>query len=118
MKQLILLNVNENQTKNKYYKIAQIKKLTDHGKVAISKTEPIGKNDLYWYKKELNYADIVKPPPGSYKVILLYPHFCHITTTVRDSIKIECETNENGYSLCLPLKITLKKKKSLTPKTN
>jgi hypothetical protein len=112
MRRDILLDVTKNKTKNKYYKIAQIQKLTDHGRVAISKTEPIGCDDLYLYKKELYYSDIVKPPPGSYKVILVHAHFCEITETIGDKILIECEQNENGYSICWPLNITIKKRKN------
>lgn len=93
------------------WKTATIQRLQNGGLCAISKNEPIGKNDLYYYNKELFYNNLETPPKGSSKVISIYYWFNEISTKVGEKLKFKVKTNYDKYQLIWPLEIKLKKHK-------
>ncbi|MCP4521016.1 MAG: hypothetical protein GY827_04870 [Cytophagales bacterium] len=96
----------------KIWKKLVIKDIKSGGQCAISKTEPIGEKDLYYYKGNLNYADIVKPKNGSYKVVLMNYYFHKVSTKSGTKMLVECkELSENEYTIKFPLNIKKKVKK-------
>jgi len=109
MKNLVLYDI-EFDNDGTIWKIATIKKMKNDGRCAVSKTESIGVNDLYYFNHDILYTNGNKPPRGSSKVIALHFHFWKISTTVGQKIKIECEPNNNGYGYTIKYPINIKKK--------
>ena len=109
MKDLVLFDVVEEN--NACWKLAIIKKINGGGKCAISKTEPIGYKELYYYKGELNYSDVKQPPIGSYKVISMYYWFHKIATKPGTRILFECEPIKSLFRIKYPLNVKKKQYK-------
>lgn len=83
------------------------------GRCAVSKSEPIGPSDLYFYNGEVLHSSVVPPPEGSMKLMLIHFHFYEITTKVGAKLKIQVESipDTAQYKAIWPLVIKKKKRK-------
>lgn len=110
MKDLILYDV-VYEKDGSIWKIATIKSLGNGGRCAVSKTESIGPNELYYFEKNVYHSSVKYPPKGSKKVICLHYNFHPVSTKINQKLKIEVENIPNTSQYRLKYPMIIKKKK-------